>query len=77
LALERIYLVALIGIVICTAFFVAVFAMRIYSGGTYDENGYLPFRAPVPLIADRWDVNITVFSIQLAILAAGLLTVAA
>jgi hypothetical protein len=76
-ALERIYLVALMGIIVYTAFFVAVFAMPIYGGGAYDNNGYLPFKAPVPLIADKWDVNITVFSIQLVILAAGLLTVAA
>jgi len=77
LALERIYLVALIGIVIYTAFFVAVFAMPIYDGGAYDDDNYLPFKAPVPLIADKRDVNITIFSIQLVVLAAGLLTVAA
>jgi hypothetical protein len=77
LALERIYLVALIGIVCYTAFFVAVFAMPIYGDGAHDDNSYLPFKAPIPLIADKQDVNITVFSIQLVILAAGLLTVAA
>jgi hypothetical protein len=75
LALERIYLVALMGTIVYAAFFVAVFAMPIYGGGAYDDNGYLPFKAPFPLIADKWDVNITAFCIQLVILAAGLLTV--
>ena len=49
--------------------------MPIYGGGAYDDNGYQPFAAPVPIIAKRWDVNITAFSIQLVILAAGILTV--
>jgi len=75
-ALERIYLVVLNGIVICADFFVPVFAMPIYGGGAYDDNSYLPFKALVPLIVDKLDVNITVFSIKLVILAAGLLTVA-
>ena len=51
--------------------------MPIYGNGAHDDNSYLPFKAPIPLIADKQDVNITVFSIQLVILAAGLLTVAA
>ena len=75
LALERIYLVALMGAIVYAAFFVAVFAMPIYGGAAYDDNGYQPFKAPVPLIAKAWDVNITAFSIQLVILAAGILTV--
>jgi hypothetical protein len=41
----------------------------------YDKNGYQPFEAPLPIIAKRWDANITAFSIQLVILAAGLLAV--
>jgi uncharacterized membrane protein len=75
LVVERIYLVALMGIIVYAAFFVAVFAMPVYGGGAYDDNGYLPFKAPVPLIAPKWDVNITAFSIQLVILTAGLLTI--
>jgi len=37
------------------------------------DNGYQPFKAPLPLIADRWDANITVFSVQVVILAGGTL----
>lgn len=72
MATERLYLAALMGVIVYTAFFVAVFAMPLYGGGTYDENGYQPFTAPVPIIARRWDVNITAFSVQVAILIAGL-----
>ena len=39
------------------------------------ENGYQPFKAPIPIIAKRWDANITAFSVQLVILAAALLAV--
>jgi hypothetical protein len=31
----------------------------------------LPFEAPIPIIAKKWDANITACSIQLAILAGG------
>lgn len=71
-ALERLYLVALLGAIVYGAFFAAVFAMPIYGGAAYDDNGYQPFAAPVPLFAKRWDVNITAFGIQVFILAAGL-----
>ncbi len=60
-AVERLYLVALMGAIVYIAFFVAVFAMPIYGGEAYDQNGYLPFAAPVPVIAKKWDVNITLF----------------
>jgi hypothetical protein len=77
LALERLYLVALMGIIVYAAFFVAVLAMPVYGGKAYDSNGYQPFKAPVPGIAKMWDVNITAFSIQLVILAAGIVAVVA
>jgi hypothetical protein len=75
LAVERLYLVAVMGAIVYVAFFVAVFSMPLYGGAAYDENGYPPFAAPVPLIAKAWDVNITVFSIQVAILLAGVLAI--
>jgi len=74
-AVERLYMVAIMGSIVYAAFFVAVFTMPIYGGAAYDDNGYKPFAAPVPLIAKTWDVNITVFCIQVAILAAGMLAV--
>jgi uncharacterized membrane protein len=72
-ASERLTLVAIMAAIIYAAFFVAVFAMPIYGGAAYDNNGYQPFAAPVPLIAKRWDVNITAFCIQVALLAASAL----
>jgi hypothetical protein len=76
-ALERLYLVALMAVIVYGAFFVALFAMPVYGGGTYDENGYLPFAAPVPVIAKAWDVNITLFSVLSVVLIVGLLSAAA
>jgi len=72
-ALERLYLVAIMSAIVYAAFFAAVVAMPLYGGGAYDDNGYLPFEAPVPLIAEKWDLNITVFSVLVMILAAGTL----
>lgn len=75
LALERLYLAALIGTIVYAAFFVALFAMPVYGGAAYDKNGYEPYPAPLPLFAKKWDVNVTVFSVQLVILAASLVAV--
>ncbi|MFN3657101.1 MAG: DUF6640 family protein [Pseudolabrys sp.] len=77
LAPERLYLAAGMAAIIYAAFFVAVLAMPLYGGAAYDDNGYMPFKAPVPLISERWDVNITVFCVQIAILSAAVLTLAA
>ena len=74
-AVERLYLVALMAAVVYGAFFVAVFAMPIYGGEAYDDNGYLPFAAPVPIIARRWDLNITIFSVLTAVLLAGAISI--
>ena len=76
-ALARLYFVALMAVIVYGAFFVAVLAMPIYGGRAYDDNGYQPFRAPVPIIAKRWDANITVFSVQLVLLTASGLALAA
>jgi Family of unknown function (DUF6640) len=73
LAIERLYLVAAMAAIVYAAFFVAVFSMPIYGGEAYDKNGYLPFAAPVPLIAKKWDVNITIFSVLVIVLAASTL----
>jgi Family of unknown function (DUF6640) len=72
LASERLYLVALMGAIVYATFFTALIAMPIYGGAAYDKNGYQPFPAPVPIIAKKWDANITAFSIQLMILAGGI-----
>jgi hypothetical protein len=71
MALERLYLVAIMSTIVYLAFFVAVFAMPIYGGRVYDDNGYQPFSAPVPLFAKKWDANITIFCVQVVLLAAG------
>jgi hypothetical protein len=49
--------------------------MPLYGGAAYDKNGYQPFNAPIPIIAKKWDANVTIFSIQLVFLAGGLLAV--
>ena len=77
LARERLYLVALMAAIVYAAFFVAVLTMPVYGGSAYDSNGYKPFAAPVPIIASKWDVNITIFCVQVVILAAGMVAVLA
>jgi Family of unknown function (DUF6640) len=72
---ERLFLVATMSAIVYAAFFVAVVAMPLYGGGAYDRNGYKPFKAPLPLFAPKWDVNITAFSVQVVILAAGALAI--
>ena len=75
LALERLYLVAAMCVIVYGAFFVALMAMPVYGGAAYDKNGYKPFKAPVPIISKTWDVNITVFSVQLLLLSGGIVAV--
>jgi hypothetical protein len=74
-AIERLYLAAMIGAIVYAAFFAALVAMPVYGGGTYDKNGYKPFDAPVPLIAKKWDVNITIFCVQIVLLAAAAIAI--
>ena len=74
-ATERLVLAAIMGAIVYTAFFAALIAMPLYGGTAYDDNGYLPFAAPVPLVAKRWDVNITVFTVFSALLIAGALSI--
>jgi len=70
LAVERLALVALMATIVYAGFFIAAIAMPVYGGRAYDDNGYLPFRAPIPVIAKFWDVNMTAFCIQIVLLAA-------
>ena len=74
-ATERLALAAIMGAIVYMAFFAALITMSVYGGTAYDENGYLPFPAPVPLIAKNWDVNITVFSLLSAILIVGAISI--
>jgi len=75
LAFERLYLVAAMCVVVYGAFFAALIAMPIYGGAAYDDNGYQPFQAPIPIISKTWDANVTVFSVQLILLAGGVIAV--
>ena len=43
----------------------------VYGGRAYDSNGYKPFAAPLPIIARKWDANITIFCVQVVLLLAG------
>ena len=74
-AIERLVLAAIMGAIVYVAFFAALIAMPVYGGTAYDDNGYLPFAAPVPLIAKRWDVNITIFAVLSALLIGGALSI--
>jgi hypothetical protein len=74
-AIERLYLAAGVSAIVYAAFFAALMAMPVYGGGAYDSNGYKPFDAPVPLIAKKWDVNITIFCVQIVLLAAGAIAI--
>ena len=76
LAVERLYFVALMGAIVYGAFFIALAAMPIYGGRAYDDNGYQPFPAPVPLFAKAWDVNTTAFSVQVVLLAGAVIATA-
>jgi hypothetical protein len=75
LAIERLWLVALMGVIVYAAFFVALLTMPVYGGAAYDDNGYQPFDALLPIVARKWDANVTIFCVQLLILAAGIITV--
>jgi hypothetical protein len=76
LALERLYLAAAMSVIVYAAFFAALVAMPVYGGAAYDDNGYQPFDAPIPIVAKKWDANVTIFCVQILILAAGILSVA-
>jgi hypothetical protein len=73
-ALERLYLACLFAAVVYGAFFVALATMPIYGGRTYDDNGYLPFAAPLGL-RQRWDVNIAAFTAFSVVLIVAVLMV--
>jgi hypothetical protein len=68
---ERLWLAALISVIVYAGFYAALFTMQIYGGKHYDQNGYKPFPAPIPLIAKKWDANIAAFGIQMLLLVAG------
>ena len=76
MATERLYFAAALAALVYIGFFAALLMMPVYGGGVYDSNGYQPFKAPIPLISPRWDVNITAFTVQVAFLVAGLASIA-
>ena len=69
-AVERLYVAAAFAAVVYGAFFIALAAMPIYGGSTFDRNGYPPFTVsigrPRPM-----DVNVTAFSVMSVLLIAG------
>ncbi len=66
---ERLYLAAALGLAVYAGFFVATFTRRLFGGGFYDVNGYLPFKAPIG--NGRWDQNVTGFGILAVVLLVG------
>ena len=75
LPVARLYLACAFAAVVYGAFFVALFTMPIYGGRTFDDNGYLPFPAPLGITKRLWDVNITAFTTCSVALVAGVLLV--
>jgi hypothetical protein len=73
----RIWLAAIINVIVFASFYLALFTMPAYGGKVFDKNGYKPFPAPVPLIAKKWDTNIMVFSIQVLLMVAGFVALTA
>ena len=71
--LERLYLAAALSAAIYGAFFAAVFARPMFGGALFDDNGYLPFRAPIGPTRWRWDVNVTAFTVLSSIMLVGVL----
>lgn len=70
---QRLLLAGALGVVIYGAFFVAMFARKLFGGALFDQNGYPPFRSPVgPWL---WDVNVTAFSALSTILVIGIVLV--
>ena len=70
--LEHLYIAAALSVAIYGAFFVTVFARPVFGGTLYDDNGYLPFRAPIGRQDWRWDVNVTVFAVLSTFTLAGI-----
>jgi hypothetical protein len=70
---ERLYLAGGLGIAMYGGFFAAMFSRPVYGGVLYDENGYLPFKAPIG--SGKWDVNVTAFTIMSTVLVLGLIAI--
>jgi hypothetical protein len=76
LLIERLYVAAALAVAIYGGFFGAVFSRPMFGGGLYDQNGYLPFKAPIGT-SWLWDVNVTIFTVMGVVLLAGILAIAA
>ena len=48
-----------------------------FGGALYDDNGYLPFQAPVGPARWRWDVNVTAFTVLSSIMLVGVVATVA
>jgi hypothetical protein len=70
---ERLYLAGLLAVAMYGGVFVALVCRPVDGGRLYDDNGYLPFKAPVG--PGKWDVNVTAFTLMSVILALGLIAV--
>lgn len=70
---ERLYLAGALAVAMYGGFFAAMFSRPVYGGVLYDENGYLPFKAPIG--SGKWDVNVTAFTLMTAILLLGLIAI--
>jgi len=75
LEVERLYLAGGLAVAMYGGFFLALFSRPLYGGVLYDENGYLPFKAPIGPSSWMWDVNVTAFTIMTLFLIVGLIAI--
>ncbi len=66
---QHLWFAAVMSIAAYGGFFSAVFLRRAYGGANYDENGVVPYRPPVIGKLIAFEVNITLFTVAVIILA--------
>ncbi len=74
-ALERLYLACAFAAVVYGAFFVTLFAMPLYGGRAYDDNGYRPFTLTIGRRPRLMDVNVSAFSVFITVLVVAIVLV--
>jgi hypothetical protein len=71
---ERLWLACAFAAIVYGAFFIALLAMPLYGGRTYDDNGYQPFSVAIGNKTRLWDLNVTAFSVFSLVLFAALIS---
>ena len=72
---ERLFLACGFAGVVFAAFFIALLAMPLYGGRTFDDNGYQPFSVSIGRRRRFMDVNVSVFSAFVVVLIVATATI--